>query len=277
MLSIDEIKLKCIDGNYYTMNFRIKHIFELGKIYIGNNLILYLIDGKYEKMAVNAISKLNSIKYTNNDMKKEFDKYLPQLKESFRTMSGELGIVIKKDEDLILLRDLLTYCKGKIPINEISYILNSLYNIVCFINYNGLTHNGITVDSYFVSIKNHYGALLGGWWYAVESGRNLLGVPNEISNTMNYEINQTSKANSIVDLESIKVIGRILLDCNRSIMLSMDKNIHRNLMIWLGENASDNPFDESCKWTNISSKIQKENFIRFNIDKNDLYKKLGGN
>ena len=48
MLSIDEmkniIKLKCINGNYYEMNFRIKHTFELGNMYVGNNSILYLID-----------------------------------------------------------------------------------------------------------------------------------------------------------------------------------------------------------------------------------------
>ena len=281
MLSIDEmrniIKLKCVNGNYYEMNFRIKHTFELGNMYVGNNSILYLIDNKYERKALNAISKLNNIKYDNIDMKKEFYKYLPQVKESFRTISGEIGIVIKKDEDLILLRDLLTYCKGRMSINEVSWILNSLYNIVCFINYNGLTHNGITVDNYFVSVKNHYGALLGGWWYAVERGKNILRVSKDISKRINYDINQDNKANSILDLESIKVIGRTFLDNNRSIVLSMDKNIHRNFMVWLEENSSDNPFHEYGKWRNISNKIQRENFIRFNIDKNDLYKSLGGN
>ena len=44
------MKLKCINGKYYTMNFRISHTFELGKMYIGNDLILYLIDEKYERM-----------------------------------------------------------------------------------------------------------------------------------------------------------------------------------------------------------------------------------
>ena len=63
------MKLKCINGKYYTMNFRISHTFELGKMYIGNDLILYLIDEKYERMALNAINKLNSIKYANDDMK----------------------------------------------------------------------------------------------------------------------------------------------------------------------------------------------------------------
>ena len=271
------MKLKCINGKYYTMNFRISHTFELGKIYIGNDLILYLIDDKHDKMAINAINKLNSIKYANDDMKKEFHRYLPQIKESIRTISGKIGIVVKKDEDLILLRDLLTYCKGKISINEIGYILNSLYNIVCFINYNGLTHNGITLDSCFLSIKNHYVALLGGWWYAVESGKSLLGIPKEISSIVNYKTNESSKANAIIDLESIRLLGRTLLSYNTSRVLSRGTKVPKNLMIWLEENSSDNPFDEYIKWTSISQKIEYRDFIRFNIDKDDLYKNIGGN
>ena len=246
-------------------------------MYIGNDLVLYLIDEKYERMALNAINKINSIKYTNDDMKKEFNKYLPQVKESFRMISGEIGIVVIKDEDSVLLKDLLIYCKGKISLNEMNYIMNSLYSIVCFINYNGLTHNGITVDSCFISIKNHYVSLLGGWWYAVKSGKALLDIPKEISSMLSYKCNQSSKANSILDLESIKLIGRILLCNNTDTILSSGINIDSNLMIWLEENSTDNPFNEYIKWTSISPKMKDKNYIRFNIDKDDLYKNIGGN
>ena len=118
--------------------------------------------------------------------------------------------------------------------------MNSLYSIVCFINYNGLTHNGITVDSCFISIKNHYVSLLGGWWYAVKSGKALLDIPKEISSMLSYKCNQSSKANSILDLESIKLIGRILLCNNTDTILSSEINIDSNLMIWLEENSTDN-------------------------------------
>ena len=271
------IKLKSMDGKYYTMNFRISHIFEIGRMYIDNDSILYLINDKNEKMAINAINKLNSIKYSNIEMKKEFDNYLPQIKESFRTIGGEVGIVVKKDEDLILLRDLMTYCNEKIPINAVSWILNSLYNIACFLNFNGLTHNGITLDTYFVSIKKHYGALLGGWWYSIKEGKNLLGVPKEISSLISCEMKQNRIATSKLDLEAIRLLGKTLLGDKLGILLSMDINIPSNLMIWLEENSSDNPFDEYTKWNNISSRIQVKNINGVSIDKDDLYKKLGGN
>ncbi|WP_195988574.1 J domain-containing protein [Clostridium sp. D53t1_180928_C8] len=271
------IRLKCIDGKYYTMNFRISHIFEIGRMYIGNEEILYLINDKNEKMAINAINKLNNIKYSNIEMKKEFDNYLPQIKKSFRTIGGEVGIVVKKDEDLILLRDLMTYCNGKIPINTVSWILNSLYNIACFLSFNGLTHNGITLDSYFVSIKKRYGALLGGWWYAIKEGKNILGVPKDISSLISYDMKNNKIATSKLDLEAIRLLGKTLLGDKKGILLSMDINIPNNLMVWLEENSSDNPFDEYINWNNISSRIEVKNINGVNIDKDDLYKKLGGN
>ena len=271
------IKLKSMDGKYYTMNFRISHIFEIGRMYIDNDSILYLINDKNEKMAINAINKLNSIKYSNIEMKKEFDNYLPQIKESFRTIGGEIGIVVKKDEDLILLRDLMTYCNEKIPINAVSWILNSLYNIACFLNFNGLTHNGITLDTYFVSIKKHYGALLGGWWYSIKEGKNLLGLPKELFSLIDCEMKQNIIATSKLDLESIRLLGKTILGDKTGILLSMDINVPNNIMSWLEENSSDNPFDEYTNWNNISSRIQVKNINGVSIDKDDLYKKLGGN
>ena len=48
-------------------------------------------------------------------------------------------------------------------------------------------------------------------------------------------------------------------------------------MVWLEENSSDNPFDEYINWNNISSRIEMKNVNGVSIDKDDLYKKLGGN
>lgn len=268
------IKLKCIDEKYYSMKFRISHSFELGDMYIGNDSILYLMNEKYERLVLNAINKLKSIKYSNDDMKKEFNRYLPQVKTIFRTIEGKIGVVIEKDEDLVLLRDLLTYCNGKISINTVSWILNSLYNLICFINFNGLTHNGITIDSYFVSLKGHYGALLGGWWYSTKDEKTILEVTKKIKSD---EMNQSKKSNSKEDLKAIKILGRILFGDKSEIVALRNSSIQRELIIWLDDNNGNNPFEEYSTWRNITRKITNEKGIKVNIDKDDLYKKLGGN
>ena len=84
-------------------------------------------------------------------------------------------------------------------------------------------------------------------------------------------------ATSKLDLESIRLLGKTLLGDKKGILLSMDINIPNNLMVWLEENSSDNPFDEYINWNNISSRIEVKNVNGVSIDKDDLYKKLGGN
>lgn len=271
------IKLKLIDGKYYTISFRISHNFELGKMYIGDNTILYLLDEENEKLALNAIKKIESLKYVNEDMKKEFYKCFPKVSESFKTIKGKIGIVIEKDEDLILLKDLLSYSNGKLLASTVNWILNSLYNIVCFIHFNGLTHNGISIENYFISTKNQYGALLGGWWYSVDEGKELIGISKDIFNIMQYEMKEIKNSNTRLDLESIKLLGRTLLGDKSGILLTTDSNIPRNLSIWLRENTTGNSFEEYSVWSNISNYFGERNVVKTSIDKDELYRKLGGN
>lgn len=52
------------------MKFRISHNFELGKMYIGNEIVLYLFNEENEKFALNALKQIKNLKYANDDMEK---------------------------------------------------------------------------------------------------------------------------------------------------------------------------------------------------------------
>lgn len=245
-------------------------------MYIGDDKVLYLFNKEYEKFALNALKQIGILKYANEDMKKEFNIYFPKLETSFKTTIGQVGIVFKKEEDLILLRDLLSYCNGKLSVNTASWLLSSLYNIICFLHYNGLTHNGITIDSYFVSTKHRYGALIGGWWYSAKEGKELIGVPNKIKGLLPYEMKRNKKSNSILDLESIRLLGRCILGDKNGNLLSVGGNVPNTLNLWLKANAGNNPFEEYSIWSNIMNCIGERKFIKKSINKDELYKKIGG-
>lgn len=270
------IKLRKSDGKYYMMKFRISHNFELGKMYIGNEIVLYLFNEENEKFALNALKQIKNLKYANDDMEKEFSKYMPRIITSFRTVTGKIGIVFEKEEDLILLRDLLTYYKGKVSVNTASWVLSNLYNISCFLHYNELTHNGITIDSYFVSTSRRYGVLIGGWWYSVREGERLLSVAKSIEHLMPYEMKISNKANSLLDLESIRLLGRRLLGDESGDLLSVDGDVPSTLNSWLKAKAGSNPFQEYSTWSNVVNSIGELKVKRKIIDKDELYKKIGG-
>ena len=223
------IKLKKSDGKYYMMKFRISHNFELGKMYIGNEIVLYLFNEENEKFALNALKQIKNLKYANDDMEKEFSKYMPRIITSFN--------------------------KGKVSVNTASWVLSNLYNISCFLHYNELTHNGITIDSYFVSTRRRYGVLIGGWWYSVREGERLLSVAKSIEHLMPYEMKISNKANSLLDLESIRLLGRRLLGDESGDLLSVDGDVPSTLNSWLKAKAGSNPFQEYSTWSNVVNSI----------------------
>lgn len=250
------ISLKCIDGSYKQIKYKISHKFELGEMYIGDKIILYLINNKYEKLVFNAIDKLKNIKYSNYDMEMEFKKCIPNIQSSFKTITGEVGVILKKEEDLILLRDLLDYYNGKLTVDIVRLVLNSLYNIECFIKFNGLIHNGISIDNYFISIKNNYGALLGGWWYSIEDKGDI---------------------KSSIDLDAIRILGRKILGDESGDILFSSNSMPKDLARWLMKPSDENPFEEYCKWNNLYAIIKDIKYKKDTIDNDDLYNSIEKN
>ena len=272
------IKLKGNNNKNYSMKFKISHEFELGNMYVGNNSIMYLLDAENSDLIENALNVLKNLKYENEEMKKEFKKYLPKVITTFETKDEKMGLVIEKDEELICLKDIWMYFNKKMDARSVTWILSSLYNIACFLNYNEIAHNGITINNYLICPKNHSGALLGGWWYSKKLKEKMIGVSSELYDVMPHSVKDSKESSAILDLEGIRLIGRTLLGDESGIQLAFDKEIPKPLSSWLREISVSNPFEEYSRWNDVIIKsFGERKFIEMKIDKEKLYESLGGN
>ncbi|RII34008.1 hypothetical protein D2A34_12545 [Clostridium chromiireducens] len=266
------IKITSSDGEKYSMKYNVQYSFELGKYYIGNRSILYLIDKVHLKFIDNALDRIKNLKYENNNMKFEFEKYFPKVSRKFETIDGKIGILIEKSEDAFSLKDILSYYSNKVPPRHVTWILSSLYNIACFLYYNNLSHNGLTIDNYFISPSYHNGFLLGGWWYTVPLDGKMLGVSNEIYNIMSPDMKSTKKGTFLLDLESIRLIGRTLLGDKNGIDIIGDPDIPKPLIDCVRGVSVNNPIEEYKLWDKvINESYGARKFIEMNIDKDKLY------
>lgn len=275
-LWIDEnlIKLKGVDGKTYSMSFNKEYDFELGKFYIGNKSILYLIEKDFEDLVDNALKRINSLNYANEDMRNEFEKYLPKILKKIETIEGKICLLIEKTEDVYCLKDILNYYNGKIPAKHVAWILSSIYNILCFLDFNKISHNGISIENYFISPKFHSGLLLGGWWYAVPYKEKMIGTTSEIYDIMPPDIQDTKIASCSVDLESVKLLGRILLGDKVGHSFINDSNIPEPFSNWVRGVSCDDSLKEYKLWTKaLISSFGERKFVEMNIDKNLIYKK----
>lgn len=270
------VKFKSKDNKIYSMKYKIKHQIEIGCCYVGNESVLYIIDEEYDELAINAIKRINGLKYADDNMKHEFQKYMPEIKFNTKLINGKRALAFKKEKELYSLRDILGYFKGSLDGRTVMWIMSSLYNICCFLNYNGVNHNGITVDNYYVSFNNHYGALLGGWWYSALENEKMMGVSSELYDLMDRKTKESKRSTYVLDLEGVRLIGRTLLGDPNGINLLSDKTLPEPLKRWLREISNDNPFDEYKKWSEVIDKSYgRRSFCRVEIS-DDFYKKLGG-
>lgn len=259
---VDVLELKS-DGKRYILKYLREHDFELGKIYIGRQHIIYLLDSKHEKYFKQYKSVLSEIHYADSGMKKEFERYMPNISASFKTEDGKYCIVLKKEQNEFLLSDFFEYFGHDLDPKHIAWITSRLLNLSCFLNYNNLVYYGFTPNNLLVNVEMHGIKLLGGWWYTVKKGSKLIGVSTDIYNLMSLSEKSEKVAKSVTDIESIKEIVR--MNC-KSLPAPIDR--------WINNISSSEPYKEFDKWSEVlleSFGVRK--FIELKVSEKEIYKK----
>lgn len=269
------IKLKSKDGKLYEVKYRISHSFELGTIYVGNTVVLYLINNEYKNLFENLSGIEKRFTFADEKMKSEFERYLPRVIGKFETLDSRFGIVVKKTPDMLTLKDVLNYYDGKMPVRHVAWIISSLMNLVCYINYTGMSHNSISLDTYFISPKLHSGSLLGGWWYSVPLGDKMLGVTEKTYSIMPPQVKSKKNGDILTDLESIRLIGRELLGDRNGTRLLESSDVPDPMVSWLRSVASGKASEEYSKWSDILyQSFGKRKFVKMEFDEDKLYLKI---
>jgi hypothetical protein len=267
------LKLRCRDGKVRELKYRKEQAFELGTMYICDSVVIYLVEGRYKDLYINAEQMIKRLKFADAKMKAEMSKCLPEIISQFETMDGQLGMVFKKDPDMLLLEDVLAYYNGRVPDRHVAWILGTLYNLACYLDYAGITINAISTATYFISPKWHCGAILGGWWFAVPAGAKMLGVPEKIFDILPPAPLNTGYSSIQTDLEAIRLIGRELLG-DRTGMRLEDYGVPGPLAVWLRGASAGSAFEEYARWGRVlDDSYGARVFVKMELDADKVYAK----
>lgn len=266
------IQLQKKDGKKIDINYLRKQPFELGTTYICNRHIIYVFDNEHKLFYDNALSNISNFKFANENMEKEISRFLPSIFTLYETVDNKYCYVINKTEDVYSLIDVLNYYNGNIPDRHVAWIMTRLNNLLCYLDYSGLSHNGININNCFISPEYHSIMLYGGWWYTRKQGEKLIGTSKEIFDVMPLSIKSTKNASIITDLESVKLIGRTLLGDRIGTQLQ-NKGVPASFASWLCNGSSKSALEEAKKWDNALQKSYgQRKFIKMDILKNQIYK-----
>ena len=264
-------------GQEYRFRFRKRRRFELGEMLIADSYVSYLVDAGHKLFFDNAVRKIGNFVYASDEMKQEVSRCLPILHKLFESQDGRFVMVLKKDPDLLLLRDVLDhYTEAGLPAEwerHVAWIQSTLHNICCYLEYAGLTHNDISPDTYFISPTGHSGALLGGWWYSERSGIKLLGVTSRTFNLMPLDVRNEKLADPRVDLELVRSVGRELLGDVSGMKLLSTNPAPEPMLVWLRHPSAGNARNDYRLWRDevLPDSFGPRRFVELILKSDDLY------
>ena len=267
------IEYKGKDGKLYRINYSKIHDMKYYKLLISKEHITYVFNNN--DLANNFIYWIKELLKGKLLLKNEFERFFPKIKTNFITIDN-LNIIILKNENLVLLKDVLSYYNNQIPIKHSAWIINSLYNLICYFKFNDICHNSILCDTYFINCEKHYGILMGGWEHTIKLNQPLKSLPRQIFEILPRSIKNKPKGHTTIDSESIKALGReILGDRSGSKLLHLYPKLS-HLITFLKLPSENNPVDDYQNWEKIlKMTFGPRKFIEMDCGFKSVYLKEG--
>lgn len=272
-----EIRFLKDDGSKSKLRYVKKTAFEYGDCYISRTLVTYVIRPEFRAEYDHAVRMIKGVSYPDDRMRKEFERGLPQIDKAFTAQNGHV-LIIKKDPEYVRVRDVLDYCGGKLDPKHVVWVMSCLYNLCCYFQVTGLTHNDISLDSLYIGPKAHVAALLGGWWFAQRKGDTLTALPDRTYNYAPPDVLRSGNADPRVDLTLLRVVGRELLADPRGVHLHKDPSIPRPLASWLRMPSCGNAIQGYGVWqtSTLQACFGPRRYTEMNITFDDVYGQKGG-
>jgi hypothetical protein len=221
------------------------------------------------------VKSVNGLKYKDDKMRAEFSRYFPYsilASGILKATEGRQILTLAKTEDVYPMRLVLEHFGGKLPDRHVAWVMSRLLNISCYMNYSGVVHNGITADNCFMSPSLHSVLLLGGWWYATELGKPMIGIPAEVFEVMSVSAKARRISSNMTDLESIKQIGRVLLGQNNCRLLAASDLAPKPFTDFLISGSKESSIEEFKKWSKaLDAAYGKRQFVPLDVTKEQIY------
>lgn len=267
------VQFRSLDNRLHNITYLTAFPFELGHYYICNSMVVYAVNKQLQEFFDNYVDSVQKLRYADASMETEFKRFMPNIRTKFET-ADQFVVIVDKPTDVVSLRSVLQHYNRVLPDRHMAWILSSLYNIACFLYFNGIAHNGITLDNYFISPIQHNGMLLGGWWYATPFGQRMIGAPQNVHDIMSHKTKADKLATYTTDMDSIRQLGRQLVGDISGRSLRYNATIPKAILDWLLGASTKNPIEEYVSWGNtLDVGYGKRKFVEMKVTADDLYKK----
>lgn len=253
-----------LDGTQHSINFYRSKEFELGEMFYHEKELFYEVRNDYADLVLTAqkIVKLLNYKIGPDLYSPKMPNHIfPHILGNEEFKGGKYVCLTMKKEDEWHLPDLLKI-KGPLEAKHVAWIINRVYNIICYLYRHGINHNAICVENFFISPERHALQLYGGWWYSQNDGSQILALPATRSNWYPPELLQTKKSTVALDLKMVKVMGLELLG----------KDAPEPMLAFLRAKPSNDPVKDYLEWDTkvLPASFAERRFAKLDYNPSDI-------
>lgn len=268
-----KVCIKEIAGKEYKIHYISHSTFQLGEMYITEQYVVYIVQGRYRKYYENYIQKTKYYSKPDREIWKMVEYMLPNVERHFESADGNFVIFVKKPCEMYSLREILEYFGGSLKPEYVASILTRLYYFTCYISLVEMTHNAITLDnlffapgrkveegeSYTVEDMRIVG-VFGGWFFTTYLEEKMQGMPREVYELMPIDCKERGYSSFEVDELAIKKLARELL--GKEI-----QDAPEPFFDWVKSNQiAKDAYEEFCNWEKvIISSFGKHRFVDIDV------------
>lgn len=265
------LRIESLSGHIYNIKYKYHEEFELGSMYISDNVLTYTVSKDYRKLYNNFIEKVSKFEFPNAKSREQMSKCLPSIKLQCET-KDYLVLCINKTPEVVPLSLLIKYFGGSIDPKHGAWIMSTLHNMLCFLHFNSIAHNDISTSTYFVSPKFHSGLLLGGWWYTSISDSKLLSVPARTYGFMSIKDKEKKTTNKSLNGELARDVCREVLGDSSGVRLVSKFKVPKPFSDWI-RLPGGNAIQDYSVWQDVlTESFGPRKFIEMKVDYNKIFK-----
>jgi len=150
------------DGTDITVKYIYKSVEDEIWMYSSHKNVIYIYPSNHKKRADSSINIISELTFPQADMKGLY-RCFPVLTGRYELEDGRIMVVYSKDENLYPVAMF-----GNLVASHVEWIISRLENIACVLEFNDMTHGGITQESVFINPITHEVVLFGGWHKATK-------------------------------------------------------------------------------------------------------------
>lgn len=266
------LEFRTARGTTLKVRYRKRHKFELGEVVVAPHTAGFIVAGRHQSLFENGNRRMSGPwAYPTPEIRAENEKYIPKILAVTPVLDHRV-MMLSKTEDAILAKDLLEYLGGAMDPRHVAWVVSSLLNFCCLLDFNRMSHQGIAPDTVLISPQFHSAWPVGGWWYAKKFGEKVEFLPPFVARVASV-VRKSKTADPRTDRDAVRALALYLLGDLSGSILRTSKTVPAPMLNYLRMPAPQSAADDYRVWSKkvLIDAFGPRKFVDLPVKGSDVY------